>query len=382
MLSTVRLRSKPRPRGYRMSVLCGEGAKRAGQRGAGSTKVGRRFSARHLFCGRVWGQRPGQPLPADPAIARAVRISLLGATATGKTALAVRFARRRGDVELVSADAFGVYRGMDVGTAKPTAAERAGLSWHLVDTCDPEEEYSVARFQSAARDAVAAIEGRDHVPVVVGGTGLYHRALVDELELPARYPEVAAELEREADQSDGLARLYARLVGLDPEAAAKIAPTNRRRIVRALEVVVGSGTRFSAYGPGLSHYGPSRFAFFGLSMPRDELDRRIASRLDAQLEAGFVDEVAALAVRPGGLSRTARQALGYRELLSHLAGACTLDEARAEIIRRTKAFARRQESWFRRDPRVVWLDAKSPDLDAAFDEAVATAWATDLAARD
>ncbi|HLX77533.1 MAG TPA: tRNA dimethylallyltransferase, partial [Acidimicrobiales bacterium] len=182
-----------------------------------------------------------------------------------------------------------------------------------------------------------------------------------------------ASLERQADEEGGLARLYDRLVELDPDAAAKISPSNRRRLVRALEVVLGSGKRFSSFGPGLLHYGPSSFFCVGLSVTRAELDERIALRLDAQLAAGFVDEVVELSRRPGGLSRTARQALGYKELLSYAAGELTLDEARDAIIRHTKALVRRQESWFRRDPRIVWLDATDPGLDAALDEAVAGA---------
>ncbi len=305
-------------------------------------------------------------------VARSLGVShlaLVGATATGKTAAAVRYGRRHPGTELVSVDAVAVYRGLDVGTAKPTSEERRGLRWHLVDFCDPGEEFSVARFQAAARAAVSGIEGRGHRAVLVGGTGLYHRAVVDELDLPGRYPEVRSALEREADRPDGLAALWVRLRALDPTAATRIEPTNRRRLLRALEVAIGSGRPFSDSGPGLEHYGPTPFVLVGLTLRRDELDRRIAERLAAQLEAGFLDEVAALARREGGLSRTARQALGYRELLDHLEGCTTFEEARAEILRRTRAFARRQESWFRRDPRIVWLDAERGDLDEALDEA-------------
>jgi tRNA dimethylallyltransferase len=309
-------------------------------------------------------------------------LALVGATATGKTATAVRYARRHGNTELVSVDAVAVYRGLDVGTAKPTPEERRGVTWHLIDVCDPGEEFSVARFQAAARAAVEAIEGRAHRAVLVGGTGLYQRALVDELALPGRYPEVAAALEREADGPEGLAGLYARLVALDPTAAARVQPTNRRRLVRALEVAIGSGRPFSAAGPGLGHYGPTRFCLVGLTLRRDELDRRIAARLESQLAAGFLEEVATLARRRAGLSRTARQALGYRELLDHLEGRTTFEEARAEILRRTRAFARRQESWFRRDPRIVWLDAERRDLDDALEEAVDAAGRTGASARN
>ena len=309
-------------------------------------------------------------------------VSLVGPTATGKTAAAVRFARRHGDVELISVDAIAVYRELDVGTAKPTPDERRGVAWHLVDECDPGEEFSVARFQADAQGAIAGIEERGHRAVLVGGTGLYHRAVVDELDLPGRYPEIAAELEAEADGPGGLPALHARLVALDPAAAARIEPTNRRRLVRALEVVLGSGRPFSGAGPGLRHYGPTRFCLVGLTLDRGELDRRIAARLEAQFSAGFVDEVTGLAARSPGLSRTARQALGYRELLEYVAGRATLDEARAAILRRTRSFARRQESWFRRDPRIVWLDAARRDLDDALDDAVAATDRGDTWARD
>ncbi len=288
-------------------------------------------------------------------------LAIVGPTAVGKTALAVELARDGGGIELVSVDAMAVYRGLDIGTAKPDPTERAGLAWHLLDCADPGEEFSVARFQQLGAHALAGIAARGRRAVLVGGTGLYHRALLDGLTIPPRYPEVAAGLEEEAE-ADGLAALFARLRALDPRAASRVEPGNRRRIVRALEVTIGSGRPFSSFGPGLDRYGPTPFRLVGLALARAELDRRIESRLDAQLAAGFLDEVRALSVRPGGLSRTARQALGYRELLAHLDGQCDLGAARAEILRRTRSFARRQEAWFRRDPRVVWIDGRSSDL--------------------
>lgn len=288
-------------------------------------------------------------------------LALVGPTATGKTALACRLAGALGDVELVSVDAFALYRHMDIGTAKPTAAERAAAPWHLVDLAEPSEVYSVSRFQSAARAALAQIAAAGHRPVLVGGTGLYHRAILDDLALPGRYPEVAAALEDELSLI-GPELLHERLARLDPAAATRILPTNARRIVRALEVTLGSGRPFSASGPGLDAYGPSRFVQIGLALSRAELDRRIAVRLDAQLQAGFLDEVAALLARPTALSRTAAVALGYASLAAHLRGEITLDQARTEILQRTRAFARRQEAWFRRDPRVTWVPADASDL--------------------
>lgn len=288
--------------------------------------------------------------------------AIVGATATGKTALALGLAGRLGDLELVSVDAMAVYRHLDVGTAKPTPRERAAARWHLLDLAEPEEEFSVARFQRAARAALAEIARRQHRPLLVGGTGLYHRAVLDDLALPGRYPAVAAELWAEVEAAGGSEALHDRLAQLDPVAAARIEPRNARRVVRALEVTLGSGRPFSASGPGLERYGETAFVLIGLRIERAELDRRIAARLDAQFAAGWLEEAAALAARPGVLSRTAVQALGYRQLLDHLAGRCSLEAAREEILRRTRAFARRQESWFRRDPRVQWLDATDPDL--------------------
>jgi tRNA dimethylallyltransferase len=288
---------------------------------------------------------------------------IVGATGTGKTALALDMARSSpGRYELVSVDAMAVYRFLDLGTAKPTAGERAEVSWHLIDIVDPSEQFSVAAFQAEARRVLAGIEARDHVPILVGGTGLYHRAVVDSLEIPARFPEVAARLESQADQAGGLAELFERLLELDPVAAQRIEPANRRRIVRALEVTTGTGRPFSSFGPGLLSYPPSEARIIGLELERPELDRRLEVRFDEQLARGLVDEVRGLASRPGGLSRTARQAIGYRELLCHLEDGMAIEKARAEAIRRLRALARRQEAWFKRDPRVVWFRADRSDL--------------------
>jgi tRNA dimethylallyltransferase len=240
------------------------------------------------------------------------------------------------------------------------------VAWHLVDVCDASEEFTVARFQRLVADALSGIEARGHRALVVGGTGLYLRAVIDELDLPGRYPEVRTALEKEAETPTGLGQLYARLSELDPLAASRIEPTNARRIVRALEVTIGSGEPFSAHGPGLERYAPTRFDTIGLSIGRDELDRRIAERLDAQLADGFVDEAARLAELPDGLSRTARQALGYKELIAYLAGECSLAEARERILRRTRTFARRQQAWFGRDPRITWIDALDPGVSNRF----------------
>ncbi|MBW3548265.1 MAG: tRNA (adenosine(37)-N6)-dimethylallyltransferase MiaA [Actinobacteria bacterium] len=279
---------------------------------------------------------------------------LLGPTASGKSALALELARRLPGpgVELVSVDAMQVYRGMDIGTAKPTAGERAEVPHHLLDLVDPAEDFSLAHFQAAARSALSSIEARGRRAVLVGGTGLYVRAVVDDLQLPGSFPDARAALDAEPDT----ALLHRRLAGLDPVAASRMEPTNRRRVLRALEVTLGSGRPFSSFGPGLEAYPASPLAQVGLRLPLDVLDARIAHRFRAMLDAGLLDEVRALLRRPGGLSRTAGQALGYRELGAHLEGRCSLEEAAEEAVRRTRRFARRQLRWFRRDPRIHWLD--------------------------
>ncbi|HUI04596.1 MAG TPA: tRNA (adenosine(37)-N6)-dimethylallyltransferase MiaA [Acidimicrobiales bacterium] len=280
----------------------------------------------------------------------------MGVTASGKSALALALARVRPEAELVSVDSMCVYRGMDIGTDKPDAAARAAGRYHLLDLVDPDEEFTVARFQAAAAATVDAIEGRGHRALFVGGTGLYLRAVVDRLSLPGRFPDVAGALERQAEQPDGLARLHARLACLDPVAAGRIEPTNRRRVVRALEVTLGTGRPFSSFGPGLEAYPPTTLALVGVPYDAAAVDDRVAGRFEAFLARGLLDEVRALAARPAGLSRTARQALGYRELLAHVEQGVPLEQAVEDAVRRTRLFARRQWAWFRRDPRIRWLD--------------------------
>jgi tRNA dimethylallyltransferase len=279
--------------------------------------------------------------------------ALLGPTASGKSALALDLARQHAGVELVSVDAMQVYRGMDIGTAKPTPAERAAVRHHLLDLADPAEPFSVAEWRDAADRALAGIAERGGRALLVGGTGLYLRALVDDLELPGRWPEVRAELEQEPDTE----ALHARLADADPVAAGRMVSTNRRRVVRALEVTLGSGRPFSAFGPGLDAYPPVDVPQIGLRPPLDVLDRRIADRVAAMAAAGFVDEVRRL-VDARGLGPTAGQALGYREVAAALQAGTDIDEALEETVRRTRTFARRQLRWFRRDPRVTWDDGE------------------------
>ena len=280
-------------------------------------------------------------------------LALVGPTASGKSSLAMALARSRSDIELVTVDSMQVYRGMNIGTAKPTATEQSEIVHHLLDVCDPEDDYTVARFQRDCFAALADIEERGKRAVLVGGTGLYLQAITDDLEIPARFPDVRAELETEPDT----AVLFARLEGLDPLAASRMEPTNRRRVVRALEVTVGSGRPFSSFGPGLEEYPVAPFPVMGLTMERDVLDQRIAQRYEQQMADGFLAEVQTLVDRPAGLGRTARQALGYAELLDHIENGTPLDDALETAVTRTRRFARRQQRWFGRDPRINWIPA-------------------------
>lgn len=286
-------------------------------------------------------------------------LAIVGVTASGKSSLAMRLARHDPRVELVSVDSMQVYRGMDVGTAKPTAAEQTEVRHHLIDLVDPSDDFSVSDFQAAAVDALADIEARGAVPVLVGGTGLHLRSVIDDLEIPGQYPEIAAGFGDVTTEE-----LHERLLALDPVAAGRMEPTNRRRVVRALEVTVGSGRPFSSYGPGLDTYGPTRFRLVGLRWERSAIDRRIAERYRAQMDQGFLAEARALAELGPRLSRTAGQALGYRQLLEHLDGRASLEEALEAAIMATRRFARRQERWFRRDPRIHWIDIEANPMEA------------------
>lgn len=298
-------------------------------------------------------------------------VALVGTTASGKSAAGLAVATvaalgATGPVELVSVDSMAVYRGMDIGTDKPDRVARRLVPHHLIDIADAAEDFSVRAFQQAAATAISGIAGRGHHAVLVGGTGLYLRAVTDGLHFPGRFPAVAAALQAEVDgagppgteaRGQHVAALHRRLAKVDPLAARRMEPGNERRVLRALEVALGSGRPFSSYGPGLERYPDTPVCLVGIRPDLATLDRRIQERLVRQMDAGFLDEVRVLAARPGGLSRTARQALGYRELLAHLDGGITLPEALAEAERRTRTFARRQWAWFRRDPRIEWVDS-------------------------
>jgi tRNA dimethylallyltransferase len=292
-------------------------------------------------------------------------VALVGVTASGKSAAALAVAGQRGDIEIVSVDSMCVYRGMDVGTSKPSPTDRAAVPHHLLDLVDPDEEFTVTQFQAAARVALDAIAARGHDALLVGGTGLYLRAVVDRLRFPGRYPEVKEALEAElVDGRAGVSELHGRLAVLDPLAASRMEPTNQRRVLRALEVTLGSGQPFSTFGPGLEAYPASPVTMVGVSVPTEEVDRRIAERFARWIqEDGLLDEVRSLAARPRGIARTARQALGYRELLAHVEGGAPLEGCIEEAVRRTRSYARRQASWFRRDPRITWSAAGAGPVD-------------------
>ncbi len=301
-------------------------------------------------------------------------VAVVGPTASGKSSVAMAVAALHDDIELVSVDSMQVYRGMDIGTAKPTAAERARVPHHLIDLVDADHEYTVAEFQQAYRAVVADLERRGRRALLVGGTGLYHRAVIDDLDLPGEWPRIRDRLRSEITER-GPDQMYRRLADIDPDAAAKMEPTNDRRIVRALEVYEGSGRRFSSFGPGLDTYPPSSVTQVGLRWDRAVLTGRIEQRVHQMVADGLVAEVDRIRSTTG-FSRTARQALGYKEILAHLDGGCTLDEAVDAVITRTRQFAVRQDRWFRRDPRVTWVDVESDPVAEAL-PAVLAALAAD-----
>ena len=283
-------------------------------------------------------------------------IAVVGATATGKSGLATALARVLGG-EVVNADSMQLYQGMDIGTAKEPEGARHGVPHHLLGIWPVTQTASVADYAKLARAAIDEIIARDRVPILAGGSGLYVRAALDDLDFPGTDPGIRARLEEELGRA-GAAALHARLARLDPVAAAAILPGNGRRIVRALEVIEISGRPFTATMPAFAENRPA--VQIGLTLPRPELDRRIAARVDRMWQAGLEAEVRGLAGQGLRDGKTAGRALGYQQLLRYLDGEWTLEEARLQTIKATRRFARRQESWFRRDPRVRWLDASQP----------------------
>lgn len=284
---------------------------------------------------------------------------VLGPTASGKSdvAMALAGSDRLGPVEIIAVDAMQVYRGMDIGTAKPTAADRAAVAHHCLDVVDPSEDFSVAEFVRAESQARASIAERGALAVLVGGTGLYLRAVIDPMEIPGVWDDVRAGLEARL-ATEPVEVLHGELAALDPLAASRMEPGNARRVVRALEVCLGSGRPFSSFGPGLDAYPVSDVVQVGLRWARPALAERIEQRVHRMMDEGLLAEVAGLSERYPVWSRTARQALGYKELLDHLERRCSLDEAVHLVVQRTRQFAVRQERWFRRDPRIQWVDIR------------------------
>ena len=281
-------------------------------------------------------------------------VALVGPTASGKTEAGIELAIALG-AEICSVDSMVVYRGMDVGTAKPTQEQRARVPHHLLDLAAPSERFSVARFRSLALPTVAAIRARGATPLLVGGSGLYFRAVVDDLRFPGESADVREELQMEADTA-GVATLYRRLESVDPVAANRIEPANARRIVRALEVAAVTGTPFSTFADAWRRYDPGRVRVAGVHMPAAVRARRIGDRVSAMFAAGWLEEVRGLVDAGFGDWLTSSHAIGYAELARHLDGRLSLEEAWEATVRRTKYLARRQMAWFRRDPRVRWFE--------------------------
>ena len=285
-------------------------------------------------------------------------VAVVGATASGKTGLSLDLAERLGG-EIVNTDAMALYRGMDIGTAKPTAAERARAPHHLLDTLSVRDPATVAQFQGWARAAIAEVRGRGRTPVLVGGSALYTRAVLDHFDFPGTDPEVRAALEADLAAA-GPSALHDRLRDVDPEAAAKIGVDNGRRLVRALEVVAITGRPFTASLPTPEYVDPATVQI-GVDIDRPTLHARIEARVRGMFAAGFVEEVAGLLDEGLEEGRTAARAIGYPEVAAYLRGELTLDEAVERTVTATRRFARRQDAWFRKDPRVVWVGYDDPD---------------------
>ena len=286
---------------------------------------------------------------ADPAMQRKV-VSIVGPTASGKTGLGIAVAKalaRKGEqAEIINADAYQMYRGMDIGTAKASLEEQAQVRHHLIDIIEPDDAMSVARFQELAREKIAELQARGVRPILVGGSGLYARAAIDDISFPGTDP-----------QTEGAGALFDELKAKDPEAAARMDPHNPRRTIRALEVIEVTGRPYSASLPHYRYVIPT--VQIGLDLPREELDRRIDIRTKQMLEGGFIEEVER--IRPK-LGITAAKALGYQQVVDYLDGLRDLNDTFMDIAQKTKRLARKQMGWFGRDPRIHWLQALNPAL--------------------
>jgi tRNA dimethylallyltransferase len=292
-------------------------------------------------------------------------LALVGPTASGKTDAAISIARSVG-AEIVAIDSTTVYRRLEVGTTKPDFLQRAAVRHHLIDLIEPGEPFSVAEFQRLGRLAIAHIRSRSHTPFLVGGSGLYYRALVDDLEFPGTLASIRRELETEAS-IEGPVSLHARLGEVDPEAAAKIDPANARRTVRALEVIALTGKPFSSYYRSWNRYPPDVVRAAGVFVPRPVLHRRIEDRA-VQMMPSLVEETRSLLERGGEPFINASQIIGYAEMVGYVNGSITEEEALSTFIRRTKRLARHQMAWFRKDPRVRWFTAGEEGAPGIVDE--------------
>jgi len=288
-------------------------------------------------------------------------VVIAGATATGKSSLSVELAQAI-DAEIINADSMQVYRGMDIGTAKISFEERQGIPHHMLDVLDVNQDSTVAWYQSGAREVIDEIHSRGKSVVMVGGTGLYIKAVIDELNFPDTDPMVRHTINKEAEEL-GIDAMFARLEKLDPAAAIAIDRANLRRIIRALEVIEITGKPFTANLPREESIRYPDARQFGLVMDRELLSTRIDERVNTMFEEGFVEEVQKL--MPAGLleGRTAQRALGYSQIVSHLQGEVSLDAAIEETKRATRQYARRQETWFSRDARIKWISTKQPRLE-------------------
>lgn len=288
-------------------------------------------------------------------------VVICGPTAVGKTAASVILAQRIGG-EIIAADSRAIYRFMDVGTAKPTPEQRRAIPHHLLDIADPDEVITMATYRRMAADAIAAVRERGRVPILVGGTGLYVRAVADGFAIPEVPPDAELRDRLEENERSAPGTLHARLAAVDPLAAARIHPRNTRRVIRALEVYEHTGRPITTLQRRADPVGPA--IRIGLTMDRDALYRRIDARVDEQIAVGLIDEVKALLDRKYARTLPSMQGLGYKEIVEYLDGATSLEEATRRLKRNTRRFAKRQYTWFRRDSRIRWLDVDELPVEA------------------
>ena len=287
-------------------------------------------------------------------------VAVVGLTASGKSGFSLQLAAALGErgvaCEIISADAFQLYRGMDIGTAKVSVQERGGIPHHLLDVLELEEKASVAAYQRSCRQVINEIRAREALPILVGGSGLYVRAVLDKIEFPGTDSGIRAQLEAQVAQL-GIEKMHQRLAEVDPESAARIVPANERRVIRALEVYELTGKKFSATMPRREYFQPA--VQLGIKWPLAVLDERISQRTAQMLTQGFIEEVAELEKRGLADTPTACRATGYQAVMDYLAGKITREESAEQVALQTRQLARKQRKWFRKDPRIHWLDGET-----------------------